>query len=97
MYRTHDINAGTFCNQIIEGQNLISIVNLTILLLLVTCAFTFVSRKNINQVGYGNHTWIKNPPDNMEAIIITEAKVAAFFTSMNAAPIVRPRPCNDKN
>lgn len=42
------------------------------------------------------HTWIKNPPDNMEAITITEDNVAAFFTSMNAAPIVRPRPCNLK-
>lgn len=37
-------------------------------------------------------TWTKNPPDNMNVMRVTEAKVVAFFTSMNAAPIAKPKP-----
>lgn len=37
-------------------------------------------------------TLTKNPPDNMNVMRVTEAKVVAFFTSMNAAPIAKPKP-----
>ena len=35
---------------------------------------------------------MKKPPDSMNVITVTEAKVVAFFTSMNAAPILSPSP-----
>lgn len=38
-------------------------------------------------------TLMKKPPANMDVMTVTEAKVVAFFTSMNAAPILCPSPC----
>lgn len=49
----------------------------------------------IEKVELRHHlTWIKNPPDNIKVITTTDASVVAFFTSINAAPIASPRPCN---
>lgn len=37
-------------------------------------------------------SWMKNPAESMKNMMVTDATVIALFISMNAAPILRPRP-----
>lgn len=71
---------GTFCTNTLKP-------------ILVCNNYSHLKLKKSYRLGNCLLTWIKNPPDSMKVITVTDANVVAFFTSMNAAPIISPRPC----
>lgn len=69
--------------------------------------WNFLRKDNASQICFHKHmgdnvlcsnsgllTLTKYPPASMKVMTVTEAKVVAFFMSINVAPIASPSPCH---